>query len=72
MAALRDGLLDYVPRTGIPLSDSMQSWLRNRPAVNTSAHARYTDVYDKGLRDLVADKDADIILRHDYQFETPA
>lgn len=72
MATLREGLRDYLPRAGIPLSSSMRIWLVDKPAVNTSAHARYTDLYDEGLRALVASKDADIIHRHGYRFETAA
>lgn len=69
MATLREGLRDYLPQAGIPLSPSMQTWLRDKPAVNTSAHARYTDLYDDDVRALVASKDADVIRRHDFNFE---
>ena len=69
MAALRQGLLEYLPRTGIPLSSDMEDWLRDRPAVNTSVHARYADLYDDETRALVAEKDAGIIRRHDFGFQ---
>lgn len=69
MSALREGLRDYLPRAGIPVSAAMQGWLLDKPAVNSSAHARYTDLYDDGLHALVASKDAEIIRRHDFRFE---
>jgi hypothetical protein len=70
MSALREGLLNYLTHAGIPVSTAMQTWLRDKPAVNTSAHARYIDLYDDGVRALVASKDADIIRRHDFSFES--
>ena len=72
MATLRDSLRDYLPQAGIPLSQGIRAWLLDKPAVNTSAHARYGDHYDDELRGLVATKDADIIRRHNYHFESHA
>jgi len=69
MAALRQGLLEYLPRTGILLSSDMENWLRDRPAVNTSMHAPYAELYDDETRALVASKDADIIRGHAFRFE---
>ena len=70
MATLRAGLLDYLPRAGISVSHAIQNWLHATPAVNTSTHASRAELYDDGLRAVVASKDAEIIRRHDFRFGT--
>jgi len=69
MERLRDGLLPFLESVGAPITPAMQAWLRDTPPVNTSVHDRYQAYYDDSLRQLVADKDADIIQRHGFVFE---
>jgi len=69
MERLRDGLLPFLESVGAPITPAMRAWLRDTPPVNTSVHDRYQAYYDDSLRQLVADKDADIIQRHGFVFE---
>jgi hypothetical protein len=70
MGRLREDLLPFLERAGTPITPAMQSWLSDTPPVNTSTHERYAVYYDDALRQLVADKDADVIRRHGFAFET--
>ena len=69
---LRAGLQEFLTTVGIDVTPSMQAWLLRQPPINASAHAHYGDFYDPVLRDLVAGKDADIIHRHGFNFDTAA
>jgi hypothetical protein len=65
---LREELPGMLMAAGQPVSGAMREYLREAPAANTSAHAAYTEYYGASLRDLVAERDADIISRHGFQF----
>lgn len=69
---LRAGLQEFLAGVGIDVTPSMQAWLVRQPPINASAHAPYGDFYDAALRELVATKDADIIHRHGFAFDTAA
>jgi hypothetical protein len=71
-ARLRAGLQDFLMAVGVDVTPSMQTWLARQPPINASAHAHYGGFYDPALRDLVAEKDADVIQRHGFSFETAA
>lgn len=51
--------------------ESVRQGFAETPPRNTSRHSHYSRYYDDVLRDLVADRDADIIARYDYTFEAP-
>jgi hypothetical protein len=69
MGRLREDLLPFLERVGTPITPAMQSWLSDTPPVNASIHDRYDAYYDDALRQVVEDKDADIIRRHGFAFE---
>ncbi len=65
---LRDDLLPMLESVGQSVSDEMRSYVENESPRNTSEHTAYTDYYSEGLRDLVAERDAEVITRHGYRF----
>lgn len=65
---LRDELKSMLTAVGQPISGAMLAHIENAAASNTSDHAAYTEYYGRELRDLVAERDADIIGRHDFKF----
>jgi hypothetical protein len=69
---LRMGLQAFLGASGIGVTPVMQDWLARHPPVNTSEHGPYAACYDAELRELVAEKDADIIQRHGFAFEASA
>ena len=46
----------------------MRLYVENESPRNTSEHTAYTDYYNDGLRDLVGERDAEVITRHGYRF----
>ena len=66
---LRKDLHSFLDSAGVETTPAMLAWLRDRPAVNVSAHDHYSAYYDEASRQLVANKDADIIRRHGFEFE---
>jgi hypothetical protein len=46
----------------------MREWIASAPAKNVSAHGKYVEYYGTELRDLVAERDADLIAAHGYRF----
>jgi hypothetical protein len=65
---VRDELVSMLSAVGQPLSDDMHAYLQGVPAGEISAPETYTQHYSSRLRDLVAQRDADIIARHGYRF----
>jgi hypothetical protein len=65
-------LREEVPRmfvaVGQPMSGPLRSYLYDAPASNTSSHAAYVEYYSAALKDLVAERDADLISRYGYRF----
>ena len=70
MARLRDGLCAFLPSVGITVSGPMHRWLHDSAPINTSTHDHYSTLYDNALSDLVGSKDAEVIQRHGFRFET--
>lgn len=65
---LRDDLLDALVRVGQPVSRAMTRHVLDAPPENASAHEAYTTYYDTALRDLVAERDGELIARFGYSF----
>jgi hypothetical protein len=65
---LRDDLLPMLESVGQPISEPMRAYVAEESPSNTSTHTAYTEYYSEGLRDLVAERDADVITRHGYRF----
>jgi hypothetical protein len=65
---LRDELLPMLESVGQPVSDEMRSFVERESPRNTSKHTAYTEYYSDALRDLVAERDAEVIVRHGYRF----
>ena len=65
---LRDDLIPMLERVGQPVDGEMRRFIEKEAPRNTSAHAGYADYYDARLRDLVAERDAEVIRRHGYRF----
>jgi hypothetical protein len=65
---LRDEFLPMLASVGQPVSDEMRRYVEEESPSNTSTHTAYTEYYDDALRDLVAERDAEVIARHGYRF----
>ena len=65
---LRDDLIPMLERVSQPVGKEMRRYIETESPRNTSDHTGYTDYYDDALRDLVAQRDAEVIQRHDYRF----
>ncbi len=68
MEDLRDDLLPMLESVRQPISDDMRAYLENEAPSNSSMHSDYTEYYSGSLRDLVAERDAEVIARHRYRF----
>jgi hypothetical protein len=68
MERMRDQLPPKLNAIGAAISPAAASYLATAPATNTSAHAVYAGYYGSDLRDLVAERDADIIAQYGYSF----
>jgi hypothetical protein len=68
---LRDDLLPMLASVGQSIGDEMRLYVEKESPRNTSTHTQYTDYYSDALRDLVAERDAEIIGRHGYHFGAP-
>jgi hypothetical protein len=65
---LRQELISMLIAVGQPVSAAMRAYVQDAPDSNTSDHGAYTEYYGQGLQELVAERDADIISRHDFKF----
>jgi hypothetical protein len=68
MEELRDELPPMLEGAGQPLGDPMRAYIAEAAPRNTSQHDSYTHYYNDSLRDLVAERDAEVIERHGYRF----
>jgi hypothetical protein len=68
MERLREEFPTILVAAGQPVSGPLRAYLTEAPASNTSEHAAYTKYYSDSLRDLVAERDADLIARFAYRF----
>lgn len=65
---LRDELIPMLDSVGQSVSEEMRIFVEKESPRNTSDHTAYTEYYDDSLRDLVAERDAEVIKRHGYRF----
>jgi len=65
---LRDELISMLTAVGQPVSAVMRAHVRDAEPSNTSEHKAYTEYYGESLRDLVAERDAQLIERHGFRF----
>lgn len=70
MERLREELLPMLSSVGAPAGGAMRDYILDAPARNASDHADYSEYYGAALRDLVAERDAEIIERYAYRFES--
>jgi len=68
LEVLRDELIPMLESVGQPVSAAMREYVEHEAPRNTSTHTAYADYYSTALRDLVAERDAEIIARHGYKF----
>ena len=65
---LADDWLAMLHDVGQPVSVAMQRYLEEAARVEKPAQTSYEQHYGSTLRELVAERDADIIARHGYRF----
>jgi hypothetical protein len=65
---LRDELIPMLESVGQPVGTDMRQYVEHEAPANTSSHAAYAEYYGAALRELVAERDAEIIARHGYRF----
>jgi hypothetical protein len=68
MEQVRTDLLAMLASVGQPLSDTARRYIVTREPSNVSRHAAYPEYYDRSLRALVEQRDAELITRHGYRF----
>ena len=71
MAQLRVGLRQYLDATATPLSAAAISTLAHGPSLNTTEHRPYPEYYSPTLAALVAERDALVVKRHGFRFDSP-
>jgi Tfp pilus assembly protein PilF len=67
---LQEDFLDILERLGVAETEAIRDTLQSRERKNTSRHSHYSHYYDDELRELIGRKDADLIDRFDYEFES--
>lgn len=65
---LREELIPMLESVAQPVSEETRCYIQKESPRNTSQHRSYTEYYDDYLRDLVANRDAEVIRRHGYRF----
>jgi len=68
LEVLRDELIPLLESVGQPVSRQMRAFVEHEAPRNTSTHAAYSEYYSAALRDLVAERDDEIIARYGYRF----
>ena len=68
LETLRDELLPMLASVGQPVSEEMQRYVADEAPRNSSTHTAYTDYYTPELKELVAQRDAEVIATHGYRF----
>ena len=68
LETLREELLPMLSSVGQPVSEAMQRYVEDEAPRNSSQHTAYADYYLPEIRDLVAERDAEVIARHGYRF----
>lgn len=70
--SLRDDFAAFLERRGVELTAEMTRYIRFHDPTNSSIHRPYWELYDDLTRDLVAERDADVIKRFGYRFDLEA
>jgi hypothetical protein len=65
---LREQFIPMMQAVGQPVTAAMYDYLHDAPASNRSEHSDYAAYYGETLRDLVAERDRDLIERHAFRF----
>jgi hypothetical protein len=68
LEALREELLPMLARVNQPINDEMRRYVEDEAPRNSSNHTGYADYYAPEVRDLVAQRDAEVIALHGYRF----
>jgi len=66
--SLRTDLLSFLQSIGIAPSEAMREFALKAAPVNVSRHGPYQQYYDSALRQLVAERDSEVITRFNYEF----
>lgn len=66
---LQDDFLAIMQQLDVGETAALRESLQQQERKNASRHSHYSHYYDDELRDLVAEKDASLIERFEYQFE---
>lgn len=69
MERLRIEVPPLLESAGEPLTGALLDYISTAPALNTSEHAPYRQLYDADLAQLVAVRDRLVIERHGYSFQ---
>lgn len=70
MESLRAELPAMLTGVGENVTSEMRAFIEQAAPLNTTPHARYSEYYDDDLRERVAERDATVIARHAYRFES--
>jgi hypothetical protein len=68
MESMRDDFVRMLESVHYHPSDELRRFVVEELPRNTSHHGNYTQYYSAALRDLVAERDASVIAKHDYRF----
>jgi hypothetical protein len=66
---LREDLLPMLVALGQPVSQAMRAYIQDQAALNASEHDNYTSYFSDDLKNIVLEKDAEIIQRYGYRYE---
>ena len=65
---IREEFASLLAAVGEPITAAMRAHIRQSPAGEAPEAVEYTHLYGDTLRDIVAERDADIIARYGYRF----
>jgi hypothetical protein len=68
MEQLRVEVPELLESVGEPVTPALRDYIDTAPALNTSEHAPYRQLYDAELAQLVAERDSLVVSRHGYTF----
>ncbi|WP_129640941.1 hypothetical protein [Peristeroidobacter agariperforans] len=68
MEQLRVEVPQLLESAGEPVTSALRDYMSTAPALNTSEHAPYRQLYDAELAQLVDERDRLVIERHGYSF----
>jgi hypothetical protein len=68
MERLRVEVPELLESVGELMTPALRDYIDTAPALNTSEHAPYRQLYDPELAQLVAERDSLVVSRHGYTF----